>query len=116
MAKDEPNQAKKEPGKPKEVDAGSDFNPTTVGVIDAKFSWIEERIKHLNGMMGIIVIVLLVGFFTLGFALATILIQWWTFNANIQQDFMKSINQENQNINQLNGTIDKLNGSLQKTK
>jgi len=107
---------------PKVVDASAEdvATPVALGAVKAQFDSYKAdlnryraELDRTNNFMHLVVVVLFVGFFTLGFMLATILIQWWTFNANTQLEFTKSINQETQNLNQLNGTIDKLNTTLQ---
>ncbi len=97
------------PGTPKQENVpGEGYAAGPSEAIKAKIAWIEERIKHLNEIMSLVIVVLLVGFFTLGFALATILIQWWTFNANIQKDYKTAIEQQTKNINELNNNLNKI--------
>lgn len=71
--------------------------------------WIDERISNSNYVMGVIIVVLAVGFITLLVAVVAIIIQVWGFNSNIQREMIQSIDKQTEIIREFNKGVDKLN-------
>lgn len=75
---------------------------------EEQMGWLKERIGDTNYVMGVIVIVLAIGFITLLITVIGIVIQAWGFNANIQSEMTSATKEQTQVIKALNEEIQKL--------
>jgi hypothetical protein len=83
--------------------------PAATGAVEGEFKKLKDDLGETRNFMYLVVVVLFVGFFILGFMLATILIQWWTYTGGIQMTLTQAINANTKAIDQSNSNTDKIN-------
>jgi len=91
-----------EPGRPKQENVpGTEYNIALTGAIKARFDWIEEKIKHLNDINSLVIIVLFIGFIALLITVLSLIIQHYDSNTAELKDFknvMQGLEDKNQTL------------------
>ena len=70
---------------------------------------INKKLGDTNSLTTLVVLVLFLGFITLLAAVIGIIIQFWGFNANIQSDLTRAINEQTKSTNQQTENVNKFN-------
>ena len=104
---------------PKGEPLGSEgFKPTEAFLYKAEYEqalkWIKESISNVNFIMGVIIVVLAVGFITMFISVASLFFQWNGMSASAQADLKKSIIDQTEVSKQLIKTTNKIETILNK--
>jgi hypothetical protein len=81
--------------------------------VEDKFREVEKKISDVNSFMGLIIVVMFLGFITCLFAVFSMFYERWSFNINIQLDLNESVNEFSQKVDEVSGKIDVLEEKLE---
>ena len=74
-------------------------------LVEKEAGWLKKGIENVNFIMGVIVIVLFLGYLSMLLGFFSILVQWWGFNANTQSEMLKANTELKKEVEQLREDI-----------
>lgn len=102
---------------PKSEESAPEQITTSISAaVDARFKSIEGKVKSIDKIMSLLVLVLFIGFVSCFIGVAAIFVQFWQLNANMQSELTKSVKENTQTQQNFNDLVVKLNQLLKDKK